>query len=55
MNYNIPTEYLNTLIKMTLTHNVLKMRIPEIKFSVNDIIIDIKVTIPNTKKIFPIR
>lgn len=43
MNYKIPQEYLNTLIKITLTHNVLKMRIPEIKFSLNDIIIDIKV------------
>ena len=43
MNYKIPQEYLKTLIKMTLTHNVLKMRVPEIRFSVNDIIIDIKV------------
>ena len=43
MNYKIPAEYLKTLMKMTLTHNILKMRIPEIKFSVNDIIIDIKV------------
>lgn len=43
MNYTIPEEYMKTLIKLTLTHNVLSIRIPEIKFSINDVIIDVKV------------
>ena len=43
MNYKIPEEHLKTLVNITLTHSILSIRIPEVKLSTNDVIIDVKV------------
>ena len=39
---SIEQEHMKTIIKMTLTHSVLSIRIPEARLSLMDPIIDIK-------------
>ena len=42
MDKHILPDYLKSLIKMTLTHSILQITIPEVRFSVHDPIIEIK-------------
>ena len=40
---NVMEVHAKTLVKVTLTHSILSIVIPEVKFSVKDPIVDIKV------------
>ncbi len=40
---NIMDEHLKTIVKITLTHSILSIRIPEVRLSKMDPVIDVKV------------
>jgi len=40
---NIMEDHLKTIVKVTLTHSILSIRIPEVRLSKMDPVIDIKV------------